>query len=150
MQYLLSVLPILACPIMMGLMMWAMMHMGKKEPAITPSLSRSHEEPSPQMPVTSPSPLKAILEYTQMCLNWKVLLGMGLVLVVLFLVAPQMVWGALPVVLILACPVSMLFMMGMSNEEDTGCPTCQASPAKEQPARTEAPVLPEQTSSLKW
>lgn len=55
----------------------------------------------------------------KMCFNWKVLAGLGVVALGIFLVAPTMVLGALPLLLLAACPLSMLFMMrgmnGMGN-----------------------------------
>ena len=51
-----------------------------------------------------------------MCLNWKVLAGLAVVAVSIFVVAPQLALSALPILLLLACPLSMLFMMrGMGN-----------------------------------
>lgn len=56
-----------------------------------------------------------------MCLNWKVLAGLAVVAVGLFVVAPQLALSALPILLVLACPLSMLFMMrGMGNMGNSG------------------------------
>ena len=69
----------------------------------------------------------------KMCLNWKVLAGLGVVGVGLYLVVPGLAAAALPLLLLAVCPLSMLFMMkGMhgnqgeahgqraSQEADTG------------------------------
>lgn len=45
------------------------------------------------------------------CFNWKVYAGLAAVAVGVWLVAPALAWGALPVLLVLACPLSMLVMM---------------------------------------
>jgi hypothetical protein len=46
-----------------------------------------------------------------MCLNWKVLAGLGAAAVVIFLLRPKLGPSLLPLVFVLACPVSMLLMM---------------------------------------
>ncbi len=48
-----------------------------------------------------------------MCLDWRVLTGLGAVGVGVWLLAPQYVVGALPVLLVLACPLSMILMAVM-------------------------------------
>lgn len=45
-----------------------------------------------------------------MCFNWKVLAGLGAVGVGIYLVNPGLVLSALPLLLLAACPLSMLFM----------------------------------------
>ena len=45
------------------------------------------------------------------CLNWKVLAGLGVVGLGIYLVAPELVAAALPILLLAACPLSMIFMM---------------------------------------
>ena len=169
MQYILSLLPVLACPVGMGLMMWLVMRMGKEQapPAASPKEANGSVEPSPTM-LTSPtplaaqqsSPLKAIWECMQMCLNWKVLVGLAVIAIGIGVAAPQIFFGALPVLLVLACPISMLFMMGRMGKrqssvrrESESCPACQEKPVEqmqelEQPARVAENAS--STSSLKW
>ncbi len=60
-------------------------------------------------PVTStpvslqhPSPLKAIWDCVQMCLNWKVLAGLAVVGLAVWVVAPQFVLAALPLLLVVS------------------------------------------------
>lgn len=53
----------------------------------------------------------------KMCLNWKVLAGLGAAGVGLYLVAPGLAGAALPLLLLAACPLAMLFMMkGMHGD----------------------------------
>lgn len=47
----------------------------------------------------------------KMCFNWKVLAGLAAVAVGIFLFAPNLIAGALPLLLLAACPLSMLIMM---------------------------------------
>ncbi len=61
-----------------------------------------------------------------MCMmNWKVLAGLALAGLVLWAVAPNLEAGALPLMVVLACPLSMLLMMpvmmkGMNHFEAGG------------------------------
>ncbi|MHB8644474.1 MAG: DUF2933 domain-containing protein [Thermomicrobiales bacterium] len=56
-----------------------------------------------------------------MCLNWKVLAGLAIVGLGVWAVAPNLVGAAVPLLLIAACPLSMLLMMrgmgGMSGDQ---------------------------------
>ena len=121
MQYILSLLPVLACPVGMGLMMWLIMRQGKEH---MPSDASLQQEDRPvEKPLASPvtpthlspqhtSPLEVIWDCVQMCLNWRVLVGLAVVGLAVWVVAPQLVLAALPLLLIVACPLSMLVMMG--------------------------------------
>ena len=51
------------------------------------------------------------MKMLKMCLNWKVLAGLGVVGLGIYLVAPELVAASLPILLLAACPLSMLFMM---------------------------------------
>lgn len=51
------------------------------------------------------------MNFLKHCLNWKVLVGLGVVGLGIYLVAPELVAAALPILLLAACPLSMLFMM---------------------------------------
>ena len=60
-----------------------------------------------------------------MCLNWRVLAGLAAVGLGVWVVAPNLVWTALPLLLLAACPLSMLFMMrGMQGGQ------CASQPAQ--------------------
>lgn len=117
MQYLLSILPLLACPVGMGLMMWMMMRGRKGQAPDSPAREQMPREarsmPAPDVPMQeSPaSPLKAIVDCLQMCLNWKVLAGLAVVGVGTWIAVPRFASSALPVLLVLVCPLSMLLMM---------------------------------------
>src|SRR6266516_7657780 len=130
MQYILSLLPLLACPVGMGLMIWFMMRGSKDQSPDVESREQTPLEthsvpmkvpapptPRQESPISSPSsPLKAIVDCIQMCLNWKVLAGLAVVGLIVLVVAPQLIWAALPILLIAACPLSMLFMLrGMAG-----------------------------------
>ena len=59
-----------------------------------------------------------------MCFNWKVLAGLAAVGVGIYVVAPELTLSALPLLLLAACPLSMLFMMkGMGGMQGGQCST---------------------------
>jgi hypothetical protein len=122
MTYLVSLLPALACPVLMGLMMWLMMRGNKDHGG----------EQAHQMDVRSPgdplnAPQKRVMGGFHICLNWKVVAGLAGVGLGIWVVAPTLVWAALPVLVVLACPLSMLFMMrGMGSGQ------CATQPEYEQ------------------
>ena len=121
-QYILSLLPLLACPVGMGLMMWFMMRVSKdstpheaNQVPTNPS-SRSQEIPH-ALEVPNESPQRTpLFKMLFLCLNWKVVAGLAGVGVIVWVVAPQFLLGAVPLLIVAACPLSMLFMMrGMQD-----------------------------------
>jgi hypothetical protein len=57
------------------------------------------------------------MKIVRMCLNWKVLAALAAVGVGVWAVAPNLISGLLPVLLVAACPLSMLVMMrGMQGD----------------------------------
>lgn len=61
------------------------------------------------------------MKMLKMCLNWKVLAGLAAVGVGIYLAAPDLVVAALPILLLAACPLSMLLMMwGMQQTQRQG------------------------------
>ena len=139
MQYILSWLPVLACPVGMGLMMWFMMRGNKQQtpgeaghtPMQTDSQPLEGTEPSG---VAAPPKSAATFNLLGMCLNWKVLAGLAVVGLIVLVVAPQFIWAALPILLVAACPLSMLFMMrGMSGNGNV---------ATSQPSQMQGEQLP--------
>lgn len=54
------------------------------------------------------------------CLNWKVIGGLAVVGLGIWLIAPNLLVAALPILVIAACPLSMLLMMrGMEGDHHT-------------------------------
>lgn len=67
------------------------------------------------------------------CLNRNVLIGLGVFAIAIFFAAPGS-RGVLPLLLVAACPLSMIFMMfGMSRVKSSGgsCATDQIDPQRE-------------------
>lgn len=57
-------------------------------------------------------------EMLRMCLNWKVIAGLALVGMGVWVVAPNLLIGTLPFLALAACPLSMMFMVrGMSEHQ---------------------------------
>ncbi len=48
-----------------------------------------------------------------MCFDWRVLTGLAAIGVGIWIVAPQLIAPALPILVVLVCPLSMLLMMRM-------------------------------------
>lgn len=71
-----------------------------------------------------------------MCINWKVIGGLAAVGVGIWIVAPNLIAAAAPLLLFAICPLSMMLMMrGMSNMQS-------ASPAQQ-------PAAPKDLAELK-
>src|SRR2546428_7158602 len=139
MQYILSWLPVLACPVGMGLMMWFMMRGNKQQTPGEVDQAQMLTDSQPLAVAESPTmvapPRRAsTFNLLGMCLNWKVLAGLAVVGLIVLVVAPQFIWAALPILLVAACPLSMLFMMrGMSGNGNV---------AASQPSQMQGEQLP--------
>lgn len=67
------------------------------------------------------------------CFNWKVYAGLGAVALGVLALAPGQFWGVLPLLIVAACPISMLLMMrGMQGGQ------CATQPATEGATVTQA------------
>jgi hypothetical protein len=143
MPYILSLLPLLACPVGMGLIMWFMMRGSKQgqtpqETDFT-SVNRSQE---PDAITEAPPQREPLFKMLFMCLNWKVVIGLAIVALIVLVLAPQFILGALPLLIVAACPLSMLFMMrgmrGMQNgmsRPTSPLTSMRQSPALDEPTR---------------
>lgn len=77
-----------------------------------------------------------MMKSLRMCLNWKVLLALAAVAAAVWVVAPNALVGAIPLLLLAACPLSMLLMMWVMNR---GMKAGHHTP---QPAPDDAPTGP--------
>jgi hypothetical protein len=138
MAYLISLLPALACPLLMGLMMWFMMRGNKNQ---------SREQANQAHPQFSGESLnarqKSAMGGFHLCLNWKVVAGLAVAGLGIWVAAPNLVWAAVPILVVLACPLSMLFMMrGMGGGQ------CATQPEQEQRQVIVQPPREEQLDDL--
>lgn len=62
--------------------------------------------------------MKTKVSVLGMCFDWRVLVGLVAVGIAIALLAPQLTLSALPLLLLAACPLSMLLMMVMMNRMD--------------------------------
>lgn len=58
-----------------------------------------------------------MLDVLRKCLNWKVVAGLTVVGLGVWLVAPGAIGAALPFLVLLACPLSMIVMMGAMGRQ---------------------------------
>ena len=69
--------------------------------------------------------------WLRMCLNWKVLTGLGVVALGIGTLAPGAFGRALPLLLLAACPLSMMFMMRSMSGGSHGAPPASGAPESE-------------------
>src|SRR5437773_1750353 len=128
MQYILSLLPLLACPVGMGLIMWLMMR-GTKKQAPGEADQAPLDISSKSSEITNESPKRGSMLF--MCLNWKVVATLAVVGLIVGIVAPQLLLGAIPLLILAACPLSMLFMMrGMQGGGQSSSQSPQVRPSR--------------------
>jgi Protein of unknown function (DUF2933) len=162
MQYVLSLLPVLACPVGMGLMMWLMMRGNKEQPTqeidhapmrVTDESYDSYQAVDGTTPLYSgsePSRKSSIFSMLFMCLNWKVVGGLAVVAVIIGIIAPKLLLGAIPLLIVAACPLSMLFMMrGMQHGQSQHVQQPSSYLAQENPSYLEGSADEEHVASLK-
>ncbi len=69
-----------------------------------------------------------------MCMNWKVLVGLGVVGLGVWAVAPNLIGAALPLLLLAVCPLSMILMMrgmgGMGGGQSATPPAQTSQPTR--------------------
>lgn len=131
MDSLVPLLLFLTCPVGMGLIMWLMMH-GQTDQTAT-----SRPLPTATVAAARPSP-------AGWCLNGKVLAGLTAIGLTVWIVAPSLAGILLPLLLLAACPLSMLLMMrGMAGGR------CADEAAPQAAALATARTRAEQVAALK-
>lgn len=58
------------------------------------------------------------MEMLKKCLNPKVLVGLGLVAAAVLILAPKAFFAVLPLLILAACPISMVVMMATMHGKD--------------------------------
>jgi len=116
METILRLLPVLACPIMMGLLIWAMSRNNTNNNTTTTTtdmnVQRAQDAQEPyRVTAANASPFRAVVDMIKCCLNPKVIAGLAVVGVGVLVFAPNLAASVLPVLVVLACPLSMLFMV---------------------------------------
>jgi hypothetical protein len=113
MAYVIALLSVVACPVGMGVMMWLMMR-GHSDHSTEHSNRAQTSDPG--TPVSGRP--QSLLQKLHLCLDWKVVSGLAAIGLGVWIIAPKLVWAALPVLVALACPLSMLLMMrGMGGRQ---------------------------------
>ena len=130
MENLFGILPLLACPLMMGLMFWMMRGQPGQTPDGTSAVGAPGHQPVPTAYATEtqradpgPSTSRPVWNAFGLCLNWKAVAALVVVGLAIWVVAPGLIWAAVPVLLLAACPLSMLLMMrGMNGTQRAAQP----------------------------
>ncbi|PSB13357.1 hypothetical protein C7B76_20175 [filamentous cyanobacterium CCP2] len=72
--------------------------------------------------------MKTKVNLLGMCFDWRVLVGLVAVGIAIAVLAPQLTLSALPLLLLAACPLSMLLMMVMMNRMDKDSMSASSHP----------------------
>ena len=130
MQYILSLLPALACPVGMGLMVWFMMRTNKNQAPGEADQAPMTTYGEPRE-VAEPPKRASLLSMLFMCFNWRVVAALAVVGLIIGVVASQLLLGAIPLLILAACPLSMLFMMrGMQGGRQSSSQSPQVRPSR--------------------
>lgn len=141
------ILPVLACPIMMGLLIWAMSRYNNSNAnsattdmqVQSPQSLQGAQEPQ-LVTAANASPFRSFVDMIKCCLNPKVLAGLAVVGVGVLVLAPNLAANVLPLLVVLACPLSMLFMMRVmrSQSNNPNSATCEHRAPQQEQTRLEA------------
>lgn len=131
-QALLNVLPALLCPLGMVVMLWMM----RRHPT-----DGDTAEPWTGVVPAQRGGIRAVAgslwHGLRCCVNWKVGLSLVLVGVGIWLVAPGRVAAAVPLLLVLLCPLSMLLMLGGGRHGREHAPMAPPTTALPMPERVQ-------------
>lgn len=140
METILRLLPILVCPIIMGLMMWMMHRNNNANDTSTDMQMQSPQRlPVAQEPqrigsadaaasTATATPFRAVVDMIKCCLNPKVIAGLAVVGVGVLVFAPNLAGTALLLLVALVCPLSMLLMMRGMKKHHAAHSAAQAEP----------------------
>lgn len=123
METILRILPVLVCPIMIGLLMWVVMRNNGNNRTTATAIQQAQGMQQPnRASFTNASPFRVVVNIIKCCLNPKVIVVLGVAGVGLWLFVPNALVAALPVLLVLVCPISMLLMaLSMNSKSNSHC-----------------------------
>lgn len=142
MQQLLAFLPLLLCPLSMGLMVWLMreQHDGSEQRSAThgalPHMGAASERGKQRSIGTGmagivPAMFARIWAILRCCFDWRVLALVAALGVGMWLFAPAMAWSVLPLLLVAICLLSMLLMLWRSRRTYSPTPLSVAHVQKQ-------------------